>query len=65
MKLATAVAEGVGNRAKFMVDANHCYTTSDAFYVGHALEELGAYWFEEPVAPEDLEDTVNFAKGCA
>ena len=65
MKLATAVAEGVGNRAKFMVDANHCYTTSDALYVGHALEELGAYWFEEPVAPEDLEDTVNFAKGCA
>ena len=38
-----------------MVDANHCYTTSDAFYVGHALDESGAYWFEEPVAPEDLD----------
>jgi len=38
-----------------MVDANHCYTTSDAFYVGRALDELGAYWFEEPVAPEDLD----------
>ena len=36
-----------------MVDANHCYTTSDAFYVGRALGELDAYWFEEPVAPED------------
>lgn len=55
VKLCTAVAEGVGDRARFMVDANHCYTTSDAFYVGRALDELGAYWFEEPVAPEDLD----------
>ena len=51
--LCQAVRAGVGDDFKFMVDANHCYTTSDAFYVGHALEELGAYWFEEPVAPED------------
>lgn len=55
VKLAAAVAEGIGNRGRFMVDANHCYTTSDAFYVGRALEELDAYWFEEPVAPEDLD----------
>ena len=54
IRLCAAVAEGVGD-ARFMVDANHCYTTSDAFYVGRALEEMGAYWFEEPVAPEDLE----------
>ncbi|WP_342077838.1 mandelate racemase/muconate lactonizing enzyme family protein [Yoonia sp. SS1-5] len=52
VRLCAAVAEGVGD-ARFMVDANHCYTTSDAFYVGRGLEELGAYWFEEPVAPED------------
>lgn len=54
VKLCQAVAHAVGD-ARFMVDANHCYTTSDAFYVGRALDELGAYWFEEPVAPEDLE----------
>ena len=63
VKLATAVAEEVGNRAKFMVDDNHCYTTSDAFYVGHAVEELGAYWFEEPVAPEDLEGYRELRQG--
>ncbi|MXX87821.1 MAG: mandelate racemase/muconate lactonizing enzyme family protein [Boseongicola sp. SB0677_bin_26] len=55
IRLATAVREGVGPDFRFMVDANHCYTTSDAFHVGRALEELGAYWFEEPVAPEDLD----------
>jgi len=52
VRLCEAVARGVGD-ARFMVDANHCYTTSDAFHVGRALEEMGAYWFEEPVAPED------------
>ena len=53
IKLAEAVRKGVGDDFPFMVDANHCYTTADAFTVGRALEELDAYWFEEPVAPED------------
>jgi D-galactarolactone cycloisomerase len=53
VKLAAAVRKGVGNDYRFMVDANHCYTTSDAFYVGRALQDLEAYWFEEPIAPED------------
>ena len=53
VKLCAAVRRGIGDDFPFMVDANHCYTTSDALYVGRALEELGAYWFEEPVAPED------------
>lgn len=53
IRLATAVRRGVGDEFRFMADANHCYTTSDAFHVGRALEELDAYWFEEPVAPED------------
>ena len=55
VQLCAAVAEGVEGKGRFMVDANHCYTTSDAFFVGRALDEMGAYWFEEPVAPEDLD----------
>ena len=55
VKLCEAVAASVTGKGRFMVDANRCYNTSDAFYVGRALEELGAYWFEEPVAPEDLD----------
>ena len=55
VKLCEAVAAAVDGKGRFMVDANHCYTTADAFHVGRALEELGAYWFEEPVAPEDLD----------
>ena len=55
IKLAEAVRHSIGDDFRFMVDANHCYTTSDAFTVGRALEDLGAYWFEEPIAPEDLQ----------
>ena len=55
LKLAAVVRNGVGSDFRFMVDANHAYTTSDAFYVGRGLEDLDAYWFEEPVAPEDLD----------
>ena len=51
--LARAVREGIGDDFPFMVDANHCYTVDDACYVGRALDELEAFWFEEPVAPED------------
>jgi D-galactarolactone cycloisomerase len=63
--LAQAVRDGVGDDFKFMVDANHCYTNSDAFYVGHALEELDAYWFEEPIAPEDLDGYAELRAGLS
>lgn len=55
IKLAEAVRAGIGDDYPFMVDANHCYTTADALKVGRALGELDAYWFEEPIAPEDLD----------
>ena len=73
VQLAESVRRGVGNDFPFMVDANHCYTVDQALYVGRALEELDAYWFEEPVAPEDLDGyrelrsqlTINIAGGEA
>ncbi|WP_136659741.1 mandelate racemase/muconate lactonizing enzyme family protein [Nitratireductor sp. XY-223] len=55
IRLIEAVRSGIGEEFPFMVDANHCYTVADAFYVGQALDEMNAYWFEEPVAPEDLD----------
>ena len=55
IKLIEAVRIGIGDNFRFMVDANHGYTTHDALYVGRAMEEFSPYWFEEPVAPEDLD----------
>lgn len=55
IRLAEAVRSAIGDEFPFMVDANHCYATCDALLVGRALDELKAEWFEEPVAPEDLD----------
>ncbi|NDR58435.1 mandelate racemase/muconate lactonizing enzyme family protein [Aliiruegeria sabulilitoris] len=63
VRLAAAVRKGVGEDFRFMADANHAYTTADAFYVGRGLEELDAYWFEEPVAPEDLDGYAELRAG--
>jgi D-galactarolactone cycloisomerase len=54
-RLAQAVRRGIGPDRRFMADANHAYTATEAIPLGRKLEELGCSWFEEPVAPEDLE----------
>ena len=53
IQLVQELRKTVGKDYQIMVDANHCYSVGDALYVGHALDELDVYWFEEPVAPED------------
>lgn len=65
IRLVAAVRKSIGDDFKLMVDANHCYTTADAFYVGRALAEMGVYWFEEPVAPEDRDGYRELRTGLA
>lgn len=55
LEVVTAVRRSIGSDRGLMVDANHCYTASDALPLGRALEALGVTWFEEPLAPEDLD----------
>ena len=55
VELVRRVREAVGPEVTVMVDANYAYDRTDARRVGRALEEEGVHWFEEPVAPEDLE----------
>lgn len=63
VRLIEAVRRGVGDDYRFMIDANHAYTTHDAFYMGRAMEEFDPYWFEEPVAPEDLDGYRELRQG--
>lgn len=44
-----AVRETVGPNIKLMADGNGAYTFSTAVQVGKELEQLGLYWFEEPL----------------
>jgi L-alanine-DL-glutamate epimerase-like enolase superfamily enzyme len=46
---AKAVRQLVGDGLPLAFDANNGYSTSGAIRVGRALEELGYWWFEEPV----------------
>ena len=46
---AKAVRELVGDGFPLAFDANNCYSVGGAMRVGRALEELGYWWFEEPV----------------
>ena len=55
IELATAVRHGAGDGFKLMADTNHAYTVGEAIQLGLALRELGYYWFEEPVMPEDYD----------
>lgn len=53
VELVAAVRDAIGDTMPLMVDANHCYTATEAMGVGRELHRLGVDWFEEPVAPED------------
>jgi D-arabinonate dehydratase/D-galactarolactone cycloisomerase len=51
----------VGPKFKIMVDVNNQYTPSQAIKVGRKLEELDAFWMEEPVGLFDLQGMAKVA----
>ena len=48
------VRQGAGDFVKIMVDFNQGLTLGDALLRCHALDEQGLYWFEEPIAYDNL-----------
>lgn len=50
-----ALRKNFGPELKIMVDANGAYDATAAITIGKQLEELDVFWFEEPVAPEDVD----------
>jgi D-arabinonate dehydratase len=45
----------IGPDVKLLIDANNAYDAPTAIKVGRALEEQDAYFFEEPVRPDDIQ----------
>ena len=43
------------NTIELMVDTNHAYGRIEALKLGKALEAFNIRWYEEPVAPEDID----------
>ncbi|MBC7254911.1 MAG: mandelate racemase/muconate lactonizing enzyme family protein [Chloroflexi bacterium] len=52
----------VGQEGILMVDANQVLNRNEALRRGRVYEELGCYWFEEPLRPHDKE---GYARLCA
>ncbi len=48
------VRQGAGAAVKLMVDFNQGLSLGDALLRCHALDEQGLYWFEEPIAYDNL-----------
>ena len=48
-----AIADAVRGKADLLVDAHGAYSLENALFVGRALQEMGVYWLEDPLPPED------------
>ena len=59
--VCTAVREAVGPDYRLMLDASMAYDFPFAMKIGRALEELDYYWYEDPLAEDDM---INSAKLC-
>ena len=49
-----AVRSAVGEEIKLMVDFNQGLSLGDALHRCHVLDDQGLYWFEEPIAYDNL-----------
>jgi D-galactarolactone cycloisomerase len=58
----STVRRELGDDVVLMTDASRGYNVSDALRLGRHLQDLGAYWFEEPITGEDLDGYVELAR---
>lgn len=56
LELVRTIRNAVGDDVTLMVDANCAYgdDVATALSIGRKLEDLGVYWFEEPLSPENV-----------
>ena len=54
-----AVRAAVGDDYTVMLDSTWSYTYEHAIRVGRAVEEMGFYWYEDPLADDDLYNAIK------
>jgi L-alanine-DL-glutamate epimerase-like enolase superfamily enzyme len=55
------IREAVGDGIALMVDANQTLTVAEAILRGRAYEDMGLYWWEEPIPADDLDGYAKLA----
>lgn len=56
-----AVRAIIGRNTPLMVDANQVFSAHEALRRGKIYEQLGCYWFEEPLRADDVEGLAHLA----
>jgi L-alanine-DL-glutamate epimerase-like enolase superfamily enzyme len=59
IKVCVAVRKALGDDVRIMLDSTWSYDYTQALRVGRAIEELGFYWYEDPLADEDIYNYVK------
>ena len=59
IEICRKVREAVGADMTLMLDASWAYGFENALRVGRAIEELDFYWYEDPLAEEDIYNYVK------
>jgi L-alanine-DL-glutamate epimerase-like enolase superfamily enzyme len=59
IKICEAVRKVVGDAYRLMLDPTWSYRYAEALRVGRAIEEMGYYWYEDPLADQDLYNYVK------
>ena len=54
IKICEAVRSAVGNEFRLMLDSSWAYDFPAAIRVGKAIEDLGFYWYEDPLPADDI-----------
>jgi L-alanine-DL-glutamate epimerase-like enolase superfamily enzyme len=54
-----AVRKAVGDDFTLMLDSTWSYRYEEALRVGRAIEEMGYYWYEDPLADQDIYNYVK------
>ena len=62
LELATAVRQAVGSDVFLCADANCGMERTAAMQLARGLEKLNFAWFEEPLAPDDLDGYADMAR---
>ena len=60
-----AARAAVGPDAPVMVDANQVFALPEALRRGRVYEDLGCYWFEEPLRADDTDGLAELARALA
>ena len=57
-----AALDTVGKGKRVMVDANQVFNRNEALRRGRLYQQMGCFWYEEPLPPQDMEGFAELAR---